>query len=84
MKSLKIIELIVGIFILLIGLLELISLIGVSTLFEFESAYTSIRGFKPLWMYSLGFILAGIACILDSFNKKSRFDFKGENYKRVK
>jgi len=84
MKPLKIIELIFGIVIFLIGFIELINLIGIFQFFGFESAYTSIGGFNPLWIYSLGFIAGGIAFILDSFNKKSKFDFRGKNYKRVK
>ncbi len=84
MKSLKIIELIFGIIILLIGLSEMVNLVGIFHFFGFESAYASIGGFNPLWIYSLGFIAGGIAFIWDSFNKKSKFDFHGKNYKRVK
>jgi hypothetical protein len=84
MKRLKIIELVFGIIISLVGLIEMINLIGILQIFGFESAYTQVGGFQPLWVYSLGFIVGGIAFIWDSFNKKNKFDFKGVGYKRVK
>jgi len=74
MKPSKIIELIIGIFVFLIGFIQFLNLVGLFVFFGFESAYVSTGGFKPLWMYSLGFMAGGIALIWDSFNKKSSFN----------
>ncbi|MEJ2267587.1 MAG: hypothetical protein P8X70_00740 [Nanoarchaeota archaeon] len=73
MRASKIIEFVLGIFVFIIGFIQFLNLIGLFVFFGFESAYVLTGGFKPLWMYSLGFIVGGVALILDRFNKKSKF-----------
>lgn len=83
MKLIKIVELIFGSLILLIGLGEAIYLIEIFNIQGFDSAYTLSSGFKPAWIYSLGFVVGGITLIWDSFNKKSKFKLElGKNKKR--